>query len=85
MVCIGRKRQRGNDELDAPQKDDRKRDAQDIQCVCVCVCVLCRELLRYSSRIFNKGTGDQRKKESREMRRKLVSGRHCRNKFNVAQ
>ncbi len=39
MVCIGRKRQRDDDELDAPQKDDRKQVAQDIQCVCVCVCV----------------------------------------------
>ena len=62
MLCIGRKRQRDDDELDAPQKDDRKRDAQDIQCVCVCVVVVlvCRELLRYSSRICNKGIGAER-------------------------
>jgi hypothetical protein len=76
MVCIGRKSQ-GDDELDAPQKDDRKRDAQDIQCVCVCS----------SSSISMQRAAEiqqqnmQQRHRSREMRRKLVSGRHCRNKF----
>ncbi len=72
MVCIGRKRQRDDDELDAPQKDDRKQDAQDIQWLCVCVCVVvvvCRELLRYSSRICNKGIGEQRDEEKTHRKR----------------